>query len=142
MSRVLAWADLRARLAAAALTSAGQPVPVCYPNTSFRAPPGNLPWLRADLSTGSGLPIELGGETWQDEGQAFIDILVPVGTGTDAASAIEDSLKAFFFFDTETTVIYTRIAADPGGSGDDNGQYFITSMRAEWKLTTRVNQGS
>ncbi len=141
MSRVVAWADLRARLAAAGLTSNGHPVPVCYPNTSFQAPPGNRPWLRADLSTGSGLPIELGGETWQDEGQAFIDIIVPVGTGTDAASALEDGLKAMFRGPPHAPVIYTRIAADPGGSGDDNGQYFITSMRAEWKLTTRVNQG-
>ena len=140
MAHVLAWADLRTRLAAADLSWNGHPVPACFPNEGFQAPPGNRPWLRADVSGGAGLPIELGGETWRDDGQALIEVLVPVGTGTDATAALIDGLKAMFRGPPYEPITYTRVAADPGGTGDDDGQYFITSMRAEWKLSTRVNR--
>ena len=138
MSLVLAWADLRARLAAAALVSGGQPVPVCEPNTSFAAPPGNRPWLRADVSGGAGQPIELGAEAWEDQGMAFIDVLVRVGTGVDATAALVDALKSAFRGPPFAPITYTRIAADLVGSGDDDGEYFITSVRAEWRLTTHA----
>ena len=140
MAYAIAWADLRARLAAAAFTSNGHAVPACFPNEGFQAPAGNRPWLRVDVSGGSGLPIELGGETWQDDGQALIDVLVPVGTGVDATVALMDGLKAMFRGPPFEPITYVRVAADPGGTGDDDGQYFITSMRAEWKLTTRINR--
>ena len=140
MAFEIAWADLRARLAAAAFMSNGQPVPVCFPNEDFQAPAGNRPWMRADVSGGSGLPIELGGATWQDDGQALIDVLVPVGTGVAATAALLDGLKGMFRGPPYDPITYVRIAADPGGSGDDDGQYFITSLRAEWRLTTRINR--
>lgn len=138
MSLVLAWADLRARLAAAALASGGRPVPVCEPNTTFAAPPGNAPWLRADVSGGGGVPVELGGETWQDEGMALIDVLVRVGTGVDATAALVDALKSAFRGPPYAPITYTRVVADPGGSGGDDGEYFITSVRAEWKLSSHA----
>lgn len=142
MAHALAWADLRARLAAADLSWNGHPVPVSYPNTTFAAPAGNRPWLRADVSGGAGLPIELGGQTWQDDGQALIEVLVPVGTGTDATAALIDALKWMFRGPPWEPLTYTRIAADPGGTGDDDGQYFITSMRADWKMSTQTSPRS
>lgn len=142
MASAVAWADFRLRLTAAGFASGGVPVPICFPNTTFKAPPGNLPWLRVDMGGGSGQPIELGAGAWQDSGQAYVDIFVPVGSGLAATVALVDAVKSMFRGPPWGDIAYVRISADPGGSGDDDGLYFITNMRAEWQATTIIGPRS
>lgn len=140
MASAIAWADLRARLTAAAFMSGGVAVSIAYPNTNFKRPAPGLPWLRADVASGAALPIDVGANIWSDEGESIVDIFVPTGSGLDASIALIDGLKAMFRGPPFDTVIYVRVAADSGGSGDDDGLYWITSVRANWRLETIITR--
>lgn len=135
MANVLAWADLRLRLAAANLSYNGVALPIAYPNTTFARPTSLIPWIRVDMTGSSSLPLDLGADHWLDDGSSIIDILVKTGTGTDATNQVFDDLMAIFRGPPYNPVVYERISGDPGG-GSDDGLYWITSIRADWHIQT------
>lgn len=139
MATVIAWADLQARLETAAVSISGIVLPISWPNRTFRAPVGTpAPWLLVQMTGGAGRPLELGGGVWLDEGQAFVHVLVPTNSGVADAMSIVDQVIAMFRSPPLEPVVYTRITADPGGPGSDDGLYWRTSVSADWRLQTLV----
>jgi hypothetical protein len=84
VANTIVWTDLQARLSAAAISSGGTVLPIVWPNSGRSSRrPAPAPWLLVEMAGGSSRPIELGGSIWQDEGQAFVHVLVPTNTGVD-----------------------------------------------------------
>ncbi len=139
MAGAIAWADIRTRLESAQISVNGVLLPIAYPNTDFNLPTQSGPWMRVDLSQGASLKTELGeGGMWLEQGQTMIDVMVMTGTGLDDSIAIIDQLKTAFRGPPYLPVTYTGIAADPSGSGTDDGLYWVASMRADWHVQTIV----
>lgn len=138
MANTIVWTDLQARLAAADISAGGIILPIVWPNSGFKPPTGIAPWLLVEMAGGSSRPIELGGSIWQDEGQAFVHVLVPTNTGVAVAMGIVDQVVATFRSPPLEPVVYLRIYADPGGPGSDDGLYWRTSVTAEWRVQTYV----
>jgi hypothetical protein len=86
------------------------------------------------MTGGSGYPVELGGVTWQDDGQSFVHILVPTNTGVDIANDLIDQVIAMFRGPPFGPIIYRQVTADPGGPGSDDGLYWRTSVSADWYI--------
>lgn len=137
MANALVWADLQARVDAAQLSSGGVVLPVGWPNTTFKPPAPPRPWVLVEMTGGSAERLELGDTVpWLDEGQSLVHVLVPVNTGLDAAMDIVDQVKAMFRRGSASPVRYTRVDADPGGPGTDDGSFWRTSVTADWRVQT------
>jgi hypothetical protein len=39
------------------------------------------PWLDIEVAARGAEPIEMGGNTWEERGQIFLHVMIPVGTG-------------------------------------------------------------
>lgn len=136
MANAAVWADLQARVAAAQIAADGVVVPVAWPNLKFTAP--NLkPWLMVEMAGGSAERLQLGDVVpWLEEGQSMVHVLVPVNTGVGTAMALVDQVSAMFRAPSAAPIRYTRVSADPGGPGTDDGSYWRTSVTADWQVQT------
>ena len=133
MANALVWADLQARVAAAQVAAGGVVLPICWPNTRFTSPSPPRPWLLVEMTGGAAERMELGDAVpWLDEGQSMVHVLVPVNTGVDAAMDLVDQVQAMFRAPSGAPVRYTRVQSDPGGPGTDDGNYWRTSVTADW----------
>ncbi len=136
MSSLTAWADLQARIGAAAIAVDGAVLPVFWPNMKRNTPAGAF--LLIEMTGGSSRPISLGGENWLSEGQAMIHVMVPVNTGVTGVFGIVDQVEAMFRGPPHESVVYERVTSDPGGPGSDDGNWWRTSVTADWHLQTIV----
>jgi hypothetical protein len=139
MSRVLAYSDIRARM-----TGIGYPMKL--PNTLFTLPldaQGTpLTYMVLEIMGGTSRPITIGDNTvWENVGTTWIHILTPVDSGPDAAFALGDEVTARIRFGSSPDIVYLDISDDPGSEGDDNGNYWRTSISTSWRFRTIV-QGS
>jgi len=135
MSSVVAWTDLQARIQAAGIAIKGTPLQVAWPNRK-PDPPIKGAFLLVELTGGSSRPISLGGENWLAQGQAMVHVMVPVNTGVDDVFSVVDQVEAMFRQPPHETVVYERVTSDPGGPGSDDGNYWRTSVTADWHLQT------
>jgi hypothetical protein len=137
MSKVAAYADIQARLT-------GVAYPIKWPNTPFTLPVDAggdpTPYYIVEIMGGASEPIELGGGIWQNVGMTWVHMLVPVNSGADAAFAMADDIIARFRSPPLEPVVYLEISDDPGDPGDDNGNYWRTSISASWRLQTYVQR--
>ena len=141
MAAAIAWADLVSRLDNAQIALGGVLVKIAYPNSDFSLPSQAEPWIRVEMSYGDSSPQELGDAAmWLETGQAIIDVMAMSGTGLDDTISIIDQLKATFRGPPYDPVVYYRVMADPGGSGSDDGLYWVTSLRAEWRVQSIVER--
>lgn len=141
MAVAIAWADLQARIEAAAISIGEVTLPVKWPNSSYDLPEGvAAPFLLVEMTGGSGRPLELGGGIWQDGGQSFVHVLVPTNSGVADTLSIVDQIIAMFRSPPLEPVVYTQVTADPGGAGSDDGLYWRTSVSADWRVQTRVQR--
>jgi hypothetical protein len=143
MSKVVAYADIQTRLQ-------GIGYSIKWPNTPFVLPTTtdaegiNVPatYLIVEIMGGSSRQIELGDNpTWEAAGQTWVHILSPVDTGPDDSYALADDITAKFRLPPLEPIMYTDISDEPGDPGDDNGNYWRTSIAASWRFQNRV-QGS
>lgn len=139
MAAAIAWADLQARLESAQIALNGVLVKIAYPNSDFSLPSQSEAWMRVEMSYGASSPYELGTHAmWLEEGQTIVDVMVMSGTGLDDTISIIDQLKATFRGPPYDPVVYHRVTADPGGSGSDDGLYWVTSIRADWHVQSVI----
>lgn len=133
MSNAIAYADVKARIEAADLG-----VPIQWPNEAFSSSDNPSPFLIVEFAGGASVPIELGGEVWQADGQAWVHVLVPINTGVIVAFGLVDAVAEAFRGPLLGPVIYERVNADPGAPGEADGNYWRTSVTCDWKLQTFI----
>lgn len=91
MSSPAPFNDIVARLEAAHLG-----YPLSLPNVPFRTPNPPTPWLRLSVVSDVLNPIELGGGVWQENGTAYVEVVVPANSGTLTARGIAKSVADVF----------------------------------------------
>ncbi|WP_419900648.1 phage tail terminator-like protein [Roseomonas sp. USHLN139] len=110
------WLDARAILEAADLG-----VPIEWPN-ELPVDPGEAMWLRVDMVGDSFRPIEMGPTaSWSEEGELFVDVLVPKGHGTADARRMAERIAKLFRRLGPRKVVWGRGSIGLGAD-DENGK--------------------
>jgi hypothetical protein len=88
------WDDALPRIQAAAASIA---LSVELPNEDAGPRPmPPAPWLDIEVAAQGAQPIEIGGKIWEERGQIFLHVMIPVGTGLRAALVLRKTLSEAF----------------------------------------------
>jgi hypothetical protein len=124
MSSPAPFNDARARMQAAALG-----YEIEWPNEPFERP--NSIWLAVDAYSDVMEPIELGGGAWGESGVFMVDIMVPLGWGTDVARQLGKDI-ANVFRGVTGEVSYRAANIGSGGRDPERGKFYIIPVRVPW----------
>lgn len=129
MSSAAPFADISAKLVAAALG-----YPIWYPNATFRPPTPPSPWLRLSVTSDVLAPIELGANVWQENGTAYIEVIVPAYSGSTTARTIAKSVaNVFRGIAPPYTVVYMDASIGDGLVQPVNGAWWGLTVSIDWK---------
>lgn len=129
MSSPIPFDDARARLQAASLGG----WTFEWPNEPFTVPKPDSVWLAVDMSSDTLAPIELGGGMWVEEGTLMVDIIVPIGWGTDVARTTAKAIADTFRGITTGSLSYISASIGSGGRDPEHGKYWIMPVRVSWR---------
>jgi hypothetical protein len=104
--------------------------PVVFPNEQTPTD-SSLPWVYVDVSGSLLRRIELGIGAYEERGLVWLNIFVPVGTGTLEARTIGKALGRLFLLARDSPVTFGDQSAAQGEPGDDDGMY--------WRQTMTIN---
>jgi hypothetical protein len=125
------WTDFRDKIQAANVIAADR---IAYPNVPFQnpEPPGTFIVLE---HTGNVLePIELGPTAvWQEEGQGYVHILVPTGTGTDDARVLAKNVANVFRGLPAADIQYLGASIGSGQAADPDGMWWRITVTIDWR---------
>lgn len=129
MSSPAPYADIVARLVAANLGR-----PIWYPNDSFTPPKPAAPWLRLSVTSDILTPIELGAEIWQENGTAYVEVVVPAYSGSAVARALAKTIaNAFRGLVSPYPVVYLGASIGDGLVQPVNGQWWGLTVSVDWR---------
>lgn len=128
MSSPAPFNDIRTRLNAAALG-----VPIAWPNEPFKRPVPPAAWLSVQVTSTHNAPIELGGGVWQEEGVAYTDVHVPVGTGSDTARTLAKSVADVFRAVPPQPVVYCGGSIGDGEVSSADGMWWTITVTIDWR---------
>ena len=139
MSKTLALADAHMRLD-------GYLYAISWPNDDFVIPQdpntlNPLPFLIVEVTGGTSRPIELNGDgpaVWLNNGQVWVHVFVPVKTGPNLSFAITDDVISKFRLPPYEPIVYYEMMDDPGSQDPENGNYWRSSVTANWRLQTLI----
>lgn len=120
----LVWDDVLPRIVAAA-AAAGLTVEIPNEDPGPRPVPPQ-PWLDIEVAADASNPIEMGGAIWEERGQVFLHVMIPVGTGIRDGLAYRKALSVAFraVSGAPDGLVYRQGQAfDPMGPGTDDGVY-------------------
>jgi Bacteriophage related domain of unknown function len=123
------WDDALPRIQAAAASIA---LSVELPNEDAGPRPmPPAPWLDIEVAAQGAEPIEIGGKIWEERGQIFLHVMIPVGTGLRAGLVLRKTLSEAFraVTDAPAGLVYRDGQDfDPLGPGTDDGVYRRLSL--------------
>jgi hypothetical protein len=129
MSSPVPFNDARARLQAASLGG----WPFEWPNEPFNDPRPATIWLAVEMVSDIVEPIEMSGGAWVEEGTLMVDIIVPIGWGTDAARETAKKICNTFRGITSGGISYLTAAIGNGGRDPERGKYWVMPVRITWR---------
>lgn len=137
------WGDVRPRIQAVA---DAQGFIVAWPNEKPAPPNTALIWLLVEFSSAMDEPIEIGAQTWQEDGAIWLHIMLPRLTGIDAGLTIKDALSVAFRTAAPTLagLVYRGNAGSPGQTldpldqGADDGMFMRLTMGVRYIFQSRV----
>lgn len=131
---------IRAHLGDGISVGAWQYAPIAYPNEAFSAPEPPAPWVDFEItgtlygqqSIGAHVQSE---NRWDEDGQIWLHVMVPVGTGGAAARGAAKTLANIFRGLTLLSggLEFLDAQIGLGEPGDDNGNYFRISVSIDWR---------
>ena len=128
MSSPVPFADAESRILAANLG-----VPVAWPNTTFTKPNPPAPWLSVDITSHILGPVELAGGVWQEEGTLFVDVFVPVGTGSAGARTLAKAVSNIFRGLDAGPVVYLGGSIGNGSVAEPDGMWWLITVTVQWR---------
>lgn len=131
MSSLTPYADARALLKAASLVP---PANIAWQNEPFQEPSGDPAalWLAVEC-VGTVLdPIEMGGGAWQEEGTLYVHVMVPAGSGTDAARTLAKQVANTFRGLGPRPVIYRGASIGNSAPSDPQGIWWGLTVTVDW----------
>jgi hypothetical protein len=101
------------------------------------------PWVQIEVSAESYRPIELGGDTWEELGQIFISLMIPIGSGIrpwlDYLSAFELAFRGLKAGMTPEGLVYSENqSSDPLQWTIDDGMYRRLPLIVRYKFQDRL----
>lgn len=136
------WGDAKPRIQAVA---DAQGLAVAYPNEGFSVPERTI-WLNVEFSSAADAPIEIGAQTWQEDGAIWLHIMLPNLTGIDDGLAVKDALSVAFRTAAPTLagLVYRGNSGSPGQTldpldqGTDDGMFMRLTMSVRYIFQSRV----
>lgn len=128
MSSPAPFNDVKAKLEAANLG-----YPIAWPNEKFDRPQAPSTWLHVEITSSVLVPIELGADVWQEEGTAYITVLVPKGSGSDTARTIAKTIANLFRGLGPEDVVYLGAAIGNGSIAGADGVYWPLTVAVDWR---------
>lgn len=89
------------------------------------------PWLDIEVAADAAMPLEMGGAIWEEHGQIFLHVMIPVGSGILDGLTIRKALSVAFraVSGAPNGLVYRQGQAfDPMGPGTDDGVYRRLSL--------------
>lgn len=131
------WQDVRARIELANLVPADH---ISWPNERFVTPDpnGESPlWIIVEAAANLAEPIELGGGVWQETGSVWIHAVAPSGAGVTGLRQLTKLAANAFRGLPPGPVTYTGADIGMGEAGDEDGNWYIVSVRIEYRYQDR-----
>jgi hypothetical protein len=131
------WADARPRIQA---VIAAQGIAASWPNEDFTRPDQPAIWLAVEFSSNADVPIEIGANTWQENGALLLHLMLPRGVGIDKALALKDALSVAFRGVTDAAIglAYREQSTDPIADGTDDGIYRRMSLWVRYAYQSQL----
>lgn len=99
------------------------------------------PWLDIEVASQSSAAIELGDDAWVEDGQIFLHLMIPIGTGwRDAlvkAKAFEVAFRGINTTTPEGLVYRDNQSSDPMANKDD-GMYRRLTVIVNYKFYDKL----
>lgn len=128
MASLAPWLDAQNRLIAADLGA-----PIAWENTDF-TPPLNGPWMAVAMTSHVLMPMDLGANVWQELGTLFVNVFVPVSTGTEAARVLAKNVCNVFRGIIGGPVVYEQASIGMGERTDPpDGMWWRLSVDVDFK---------
>lgn len=133
MSSATVFSAVRSFLTAAWLTT-----PLAWENEEFALPGEPAAWIKVEVygdsydqvSIGSGSPTM---ERWVEEGAVMLHVMVPQGTGSNAAREHAENLATLLRgLELPSNIRFTSMSIGLGDMGTEDGTYWRLSLRANW----------
>lgn len=128
MSSPTPWADAKARILAAGLG-----VTIAWPNEPITLPEPPAIWLRVSSVSHMLQPIEIGGKSWQEEGTLLCDIVIPRGTGIDAAQTLAKTILNTFRGLPPGPTVYLTGAIGSSAEEEIRGMWLVMPVAVDWR---------
>jgi hypothetical protein len=121
-----------------AITSAGLTQPVVYENERFPLANSPAAFVFVEVFGTIYEQASIGAEPqasnkWREEGVLLMHVLVPNGTGTDAARTLAKQIANIFRGQEIAGVIFRDASIGAGEPGDQDGNYFRMTVRVDWQ---------
>ena len=107
--------------------------PIWLPNEPFTAPKPPRPWLRVSITSDVLQPIELGADVWQEEGTAYVEVVVPAFTGTRIARALAKNIANLFRGLDPAPVVYLGTSIGDGVVQPVDGLWWGLTVAIDWR---------
>lgn len=110
------------------------------PNGDFTPQPSPpATWIDIEFATNSAGPIQIGYDAWEEKGQIFIHLMVPVGTGMRDALVQCKALQVAFRGINMTTAEGLSYSDDQSTvSGGDDGTYRPLTLIVIYQFQDRL----
>ena len=106
---------------------------ICLPNEPFTVPKPPRPWLRVSITSDVLQPLELGADVWQEEGTAYVEVVVPAFTGTRIARALAKNIANLFRGLDPAPVVYLGTSIGDGVVQPVDGMWWGLTVAIDWR---------
>lgn len=114
--------------------------PIAWPNEDFEKPNPPTPWVDVEFTRNIYAQESIGAaeqseNRWDEDGQLWLHLLVPVGTGSSAAGGAAKALAKIFRGRhlLADSLDFLDASIGMGEPGDENGNYWRISTSIEWR---------
>ena len=107
--------------------------PIWLPNEPFTVPKPPRPWIRVSITSDVLQPIELGADVWQEEGTAYVEVVVPAFTGTRIARALAKNIANLFRGLDPAPVVYLGTSIGDGVVQPVDGLWWGLTVAIDWR---------
>ena len=107
--------------------------PFGLPNGPFTVPKPPRQWLRISTPSDFLPPIKRGADVWQEEGTAYVEVVVPAFTGTRIARALAKNIANLFRGLDPAPVVYLGTSIGDGVVQPVDGLWWGLTVAIDWR---------
>jgi hypothetical protein len=108
---------------------------------ALQRPQPPQPWLDIEVASQSSVQMEIGDDAWIEEGQIYLHLMIPIGTGWRPALVMAKAFQVCFRGINKTTppglVYRDNQSSDPMANKDD-GMYRRLSVIVNYKFQDKL----